>query len=205
MSPVGLRLLAVLVAVLLLTGAKCAVVFSSGGDGGSGDDGDEEVPQGLFLAFRSDGLAVAFRGSVTFSDSEGLFSYGESSRVTVAVGDVELGSVASGTSPVTVPDLVPGAEADDREVINRARFLLSIDRYPEQSTIRLPRALHDRARVTDPDAGPWVEALDFDDDSFDSVAANLVAILTADYPFTASLVSPAYARDRLGNELADLP
>lgn len=190
--------------VLSLTGAKCVVVGSSGGTSRTDAGLVVVVRTGSFAGPRVSGLRYTTGRRSGFTDSNGTFDYDDGDSVQFAIGDLDLGRPVLATERITVLDLAVEGGLDNAAVINLARFLLSLDSEPENDDlITIPRQLDDATRLDNPEVASLLQELDFSDEvNFDSVAANLLALLTADYGFTASLVDSDRARSRLARDLS---
>ena len=74
-------------------------------------------------------------------------------------------------------------------VINIARLLQPLDRERGDKLITLPASLNKQAVSSNTAVSAAIQFLDFDDEvTFVNAASQLVDELTADYPFTATLV-----------------
>ena len=187
-------LVAVLLAVPLLSGGNCAFFFSSGG--GSSDDDEPRkgltvaVNKGQFVDAPVQGLFYQ-SGSVSgFTDIDGQFEYEEGEEVRFFVGDIALGESVSGKSLVTPLDLVEGGDLGTTAVINIARLLQSLDADEDEATITIPAEVQSAAVRGNELLAGSIDFLDFaDDPAFINAASQLVAVLTDGYPRTMSLVN----------------
>lgn len=200
-------LIAVLLAVPLISGGNCAFFFSSGG--GSSDD--DEPRKGLTVAVKKGQFVDApvrglfyQSGSVSgFTTVDGQFQYEEGGEVRFFVGDIALGEAVPGKSLVTPLDLVKGGDLGTIAVINIARLLQSLDVDEDEATITIPAEVQAAAvRSNDMLAGS-IDFLDFaDEPAFANAASQLVAVLTNNYPRTMTLVNREAARAHLERSLA---
>lgn len=194
------RLLAMLAAVPFVVGSSCVVLFSSGDSDDDDKDDDKIVVtgQGSFVDSTVVGMAYQSGELSGVTDGQGDFSYQEGKQVRFAIGDIPLGEPVDAADALTPLDLVPGGDANTRAVINIARLLQSLDSDPGDNTITIPAEVAAKATRDNPAVAAAIEFLDFNDDAaFANSASQLVAVLTADYPFTASLVDAETARSRL--------
>ena len=196
-------LLLTLMAIPLLAGSQCAFFFSSGG--GSSDSGEEEnrglvavVSTGTFVDAPVDGLNYE-SGSVSgITGSDGQFEYEVGNTIRFFIGDVDLGEAVKGKSLITPLDLVNNGEIDTPAVINIARLLQSLDSNPDDEIITIPDEVRAAAVRSNEGLSSAIEFLDYSDDpAFINAASHLVAVLTRDYPFTATLVGSSEAREHM--------
>lgn len=196
-----LRLLLLLLALPFITASQCIVIFSSGDNDKDDDDKEEEVvvsSQGAFVDAPVEGLAYRSGSLVGITGPGGEFDYLPGEPVQFAIGDIALGEPVVGKAVVGPLDLVPGADIDTPAVINIARLLQSLDARPGDDVITIPAGVLNAAVVDNPQLSAAIEFLDFGDEAaFANSASQLVAVLTADYPFTASLVDAETARAHL--------
>ena len=189
--------------IVVAGGAQCVGVVKSGGDIRDDSLRDSRVvvvfTSGRFDGPQVAGLRFAAGGRSGFTDDRGGFQFTEGDPVTFRVGEISLGREVHASARMTLLDLVPGSTVDTPEVINMTRFLISLDIEPDDGEpITIPREVDARAVAADPDAGPLLETLNFADQAtFDSTAANLLAVLTDSYPFTVTLADALVARRRL--------
>lgn len=198
-------------AVLFLGGAKCVFVADSGGSHAKDDTGStEQQDSGLLVVIRSgrfidapvQGLRYESGGLHGITGADGSFSYPEGQAIRFSIGDIELGTVHQAQPLVTPLDLVNGGGLHTATVINIARLLQSLDAIPGDNRITLPASLNHRATRSNRRIAAALEFLDFSDDvAFVNSASQLVASLTAEYAFTASLVDAETARAHLEQSL----
>lgn len=187
-----------LLAVLLLTGSKCNIVAKSGG--GSSDRNNQSglvviIGNGQFVDGPVAGLRYVSGSVAGVTGTAGEFQYELDSPVQFFIGDIPLGDPVRGKAIMTPLDLVPNGTVDTPAVINIARLLQSLDAVPEDDAITLPEQLRTVAVLANEALTAPIEFLDFSDESaFVNAASQLVAVLTAGYPFTAVLVDADSAR-----------
>ena len=196
-----LRLVLMLLALPFITASQCVVLFSSG-DNDDKDKDDEEIVvvarQGNLMGTPVEGLAYRSGAEVGVTGPGGVFSYVEGELISFALGDIELGAPVDGKAVIAPRDLIPGGTNDTPAVINIARLLQSLDADPGEEIITIPPAVLAAAVRDNPAVSTAIAFLDFaDETAFSNAASQLVAVLTADYPFTASLVDGDTARARL--------
>ena len=195
-------LILLLISLPLLGGAKCAFWFSSG-DSDRDDKPPPEEPEETAQQGSVGDTAIAGlwyeSGSLSgVTGPTGNFQYESGKTVRLFLGDVPLGEPVPGKKLIAPPDLVPGADYDSPAVINITRLLLSLDSVKGDETITIPATVRSAARLENDLVAASIEYLDFTDESaFVNAASQLVAALTDDYPFTASLVDAETAREYL--------
>ena len=196
---------------LLLTGAQCAFYASSGDSNFNQDKDEEEQDSNLVVVIRSgrlvdapvEGVAYRSGGVQGITGTDGGFRYEQGQMVRFFIGDIALGDAVAGKAVLTPLDLVPGGTLATPAVINIARLLQSLDAVPGDARITIPAAVRDSARRARAGVGASIESLDYTDNiRFINAAAQLVASLTADYPFTGVLVDADSARRHLEESLA---
>ena len=208
-----------LIALFCLSGAKCVVSGSSGGSSSrfksdSNRDGDRRSGgvivvssgSGRLAASTVEGVQYKTASGSGFTTEKGEFEFDpEAPRLRFFIGDIALGKSVIAQERITILDLVSEGDINDRAVVNIARFLQSLDVTPGDNRITIPRKVHDKAVKTNPMVVAAIESLNFADEvAFINAASNLVAVLTADYPFTASLVDAPTAQARLRADLVAL-
>ncbi len=191
-------------AVPLLVGSECAFFFSSGGGSSNKDEKDKEENQiivansGSFGAPPAQGVGYASGSLSGTTGSNGEFQYETGKTVRFFIGEVDLGEAVAGKSVITPQDLVENGAADTPAAINISRLLLSLDSEPGDGVITIPKAVRIAAVRSNDDVSLAIEFLDFSDDpTFVNAASQLVAALTDDYPFTATLVAADTAQERM--------
>ena len=198
-----------LLALLLLTGTECVFVAKSG----SSNTDEDQQSSNLVVVIQNGRLIDAPVQGVTYrsgtlagvTGSEGEFQYQDGERVEFFIGDIALGQPVMGKAVITPLDLVPQGSLDSPAVINMARLLLSLDAVPGDTRITIPAAARAAAVRSGAAVSSAIRFLDFGDDAaFANAAAQLVATLTADYPFTAVLVDAQTARLHLQASLRAL-
>ncbi len=196
-------LIILLLAVPLISGGKCAFFFSSGGS----DDDEEEKPregltvivqEGEFVDSPVEGLRYESGPLSGVTGPRGEFLYEAGNTVRFFLGDIALGLPVTGKPLVTPLDLVADGDLDSTAVINIARLLQSLDAVTGDAAITIPESVRLAALLDNDQLAAYIEQLDFKDEAaFVNAASHLVAALTSDYPFTASLVDPDTAREHL--------
>jgi hypothetical protein len=195
-----IRILAIFAAFVMLSGAECAFVATSG----SSSSGTEEEQRSNLVVIIRDGQlidgpveGVQFEsGSVRgVTGPNGEFRFEEGSEIHFFIGDITLGRAVPAKALMSPIDLVPGGDLNSPEVINIARLLQSLDAIPGDERITIPGSVRNIATVHHPEIGTTLELLDMgDSDAFANSGSQLVASLTAHYRFTAVLVDAASAR-----------
>jgi para-nitrobenzyl esterase len=202
-------ILAALTALLLLTGARCAFVATSGGGGGGSGDNDKDnstivvVNEGQFIDGPVEGLRYVSGGLSGTTGRQGEFEYQQGQPVRFYIGDILLGEARRGKSVITPLDLVENGTIDTPAVINIARLLQSLDAIPDDAAITIPPPSSGLATHTAESVATAAVHMDFHDETrFVNAASQLVATLTDGYPFTAVLVDADTARRHLAGSLA---
>jgi hypothetical protein len=198
-----------LLALLLLTGTECVFVAKSG----SSNTDEDQQSSNLVVVIQNGRLIDAPVQGVTYrsgtlagvTGSEGEFQYQDGERVEFFIGDIALGQPVAGKAVITPLDLVPQGRLDSPAVINIARLLQSLDAVPGDTRITIPATVRTAAVRSSDAVSSAIRFLDFADDAaFANSAAQLVATLTAAYPFTAVLVDAQTARLHLHDSLRAL-
>ena len=195
-----IRILSVFAAFILLSGAECAFVATSGG---GSSDSEEDQRSNLVVIIRDGQLVdgpvegVQFEsGSVRgVTGPNGEFRFEDGAEVRFFIGDIALGQPVPAKPLMSPVDLVPGSDLNSPEVINIARLLQSLDAVPGDERITIPGSVRSIAKASHPEIGTTLESLDFaDSNAFANSGSQLVATLTGGYTFTATLVDAATAR-----------
>ncbi len=188
-------------------GTECSFVATSGGHP---SDSEDEPRNGLVIIIDGqlvDGPVegVGFQsGSLNgVTGPNGEFQFVQGREVRFFIGDIALGNTVPGKVLMTPLDLVPAGDMDTPAVINIARLLQSLDAVPGDDRITIPASVRSLARRSNAEITAAIDFLDFGDDAvFVNTASQLVATLTRDYGFTASLVDPGAARVHLQKTLS---
>lgn len=196
-----LLLVCLLIAIPFIAGAKCAFFFSTGdSDSLPKDPNDTTIAaqSGHFVGAPVRGVAYKSGALSGFTGDKGEFQYEKGGTVSFSIGDIRLGGEAMGREIITPIDLVEDGSADNPAVINIARLLQSLDALPGDDAITIPISVGQEAVVANSALYWALNSLDFgDEESFANAASALVAVLTRDYHFTATLVDPDTARERM--------
>lgn len=208
------RLLFAIFALTALIGSRCVVIYSSGDpECKPRPDHPCEKPKpvstavtistGRFIDAPVEGLGYASGDISGLTGELGEFEYQPGQSVRFFIGDIVLGEAPAGKGIITPMDLVPSADIDAPAVVNIARLLQSLDAVPDDDRITLPARLQVAASRSDSALSAYIESLDFaDNTAFANAASQLVGSLTADYPFTVTLVDAPTARARLAEALS---
>jgi hypothetical protein len=193
-----------LLALPLVVGSSCAFFFSSGGGSSDRDDKDKD-DENIIVAANSGRFGDPTVAGVSYesgslsgiTDSDGKFQYEAGKTVRFSIGEVDLGEPVPGKSTITPQDLVVEGAPDSDAFINISRLLQSLDSNPDDDIITIPKAVRTAAVRTNEDVSTAIEYLDFSNDSaFVNAATQLVAVLTQDYPHTATLVDADTVKKR---------
>ncbi len=162
-----------LIAVSLLGLTACG-----GGSGGS----SSTVANGVFKDSNVFGLAYKSGNQEGITDEDGGFRYEEGKDVTFSIGALELGT-GKGKAVMTPIDLVENGELATPEVINRARFLMMLDKDNMPSNgIEISKKVQEKAEE-------W-EAVDFAAEDFPTQEVNRI-------------ITEASVEDEIVHELPD--
>jgi hypothetical protein len=185
-----------LLAMPLVVGSKCIFIASSGDDDDHKDRDKNQQPitptaTGTFTP-ATKGIEFV-SGSVTgVTGDSGEFQFEEGKQVRFAIGDIALGAPAIGKSVISAADL---AASDAVAAVNIERLLFSLDANPADAVVTIPDAVRTKAVRSNETVSTAIEFLDFDDDAaFANAASQLVAVLTDDYPHTATLLDSETVR-----------
>lgn len=196
-----------LLALPFLVGSSCAFFFSSGGGSSDRDDRDKDKDDEEIIVVANSGSfgdppveGVSYESGALsgVTDSNGEFQYETGKTVRFFIGDVGLGETVSGKSVITPQDLVVEGAPDSPAAINISRLLQSLDSDLDDDVITIPKAVRTAAVRTNEDVSSAIEFLDFSNDSaFVNAASQLVAVLTQDYPHTATLLDADNVQERM--------
>lgn len=196
----NIKIVFALAAFWLLSGAECAFVATSGS---SSSDSDNEQRSNLVVIIRDGQLVDGPVEGVQFESGSqrgvtgpnGEFRFEEGEDIHFFIGDIALGQPVLAKSLMSPIDLVPGGNLTNTEVLNIARLLQSLDAIPGDARITIPGSIRRIARVHHAGIGSILEHLDLaDNDAFANSGSQLVATLTEDYAFTATLIDANAAR-----------
>jgi len=195
----------VLLAVPFLVGSSCAIFFSSGGGSDRKDREPEKEEDKMIVAASgtfgdppAQGVSFASGALSGVTGSNGEFQYEPGKSVQFSIGDIEMGDAVPGKAKITQPDLVGGGTAETPAAINMTRLLLSLDAKPDDDVINIPGSVRTAAVRSNESVAAAIQFLEFSDESaFVNAGSQLVAVLTDDYPFTATLVDADKARQRM--------
>ena len=195
-------LVLLLLSLPLLSGAKCAFWFGSGDsdrdDKPPPQEPEQTVQQGSVGDPALAGLWYESGSLSGVTGRTGSFQYERGKTVSLFLGDLPLGEPVPGKALITPADLIPGADFDSPAVVNITRLLLSLDSVKGDEAITIPASVQSAARLDNDLVAASIEYLDFSDEgAFVNAASQLVAVLTNNYPFTASLVDAEIAREYL--------
>jgi len=198
----------VITAILVLTGSQCVVVVSSG-SGTSDKDKDQDdgvviiASEGRFIDAPVQGLRYVSGSIAGMTGANGEFLFEPGTPVRFFLGDIPLGKPVDGKIIVTPLDLVDGGTINTSAAINIARLLQSLDAVPGDDRITIPVETSRTAVYANKTIAASLEFLDFaDETTFVNTASQLIAVLTASYPFTAVLIDSETAQQHLVESLA---
>lgn len=196
-----------LLALPFLVGSSCAFFFSSGGGSSDRDDRDKDKDDEEIIVVANSGSfgdppveGVSYESGALsgVTDSNGEFQYETGKTVRFFIGDVGLGETVPGKSVITPQDFVVEGAPDSPAAINISRLLQSLDSDLDDDVITIPKAVRTAAVRTNEDVSSAIEFLDFSNDSaFVNAASQLVAVLTQDYPHTATLLDADNVQERM--------
>ena len=206
----NLSILVAVVATLALTGAQCTFVAKSGTSSKHPEEENEStlivvIREGRFIDGPVQGVSYISGALSGVTGRQGEFQYEVDNSIRFFLGDIALGEATAGKAIITPLDLVPGGSLETPAVINIARLLQSLDSVPGDGRISIPGTLRAAAVHSNENVAASIRHLDFGDETaFVNSASQLVATLTAAYPFTAVLIDAAEARQHLEVSLAGL-
>ena len=205
-----LSILIAVIASLTLTGAECAFVAKSGTSTKDPEDENRStlvivIGDGQLIDGPVQGVSYVSGSLSGITGSGGEFQYEVDNSIRFFIGDIALGEATPGKEIITPLDLVPGGTLETPAVINIARLLQSLDSVPGDGRISIPANLQSAAVHSDENLAASIRFLDFaDETAFVNAASQLIATLTASYPFTAVLVDPDCAREHLSQSIKRL-
>lgn len=210
MVQANLSIIFALLAVVTLTGSQCVLVATSGGTDNADKPSDEQqsnlvvvIRSGRFVDAPVQGLGYRSGTLSGVTGPNGEFQYPSGETVQFHVGDLMLGRAVPAKALVTPVDLVADGSMDTPGVVNISRLLQSLDRVPGDDRITIPATVGAAAVRSNPALFAAIDHMDFHDSSvFDNAAAQLVATLTRDYPFTVTLIDAQSARTHLSRSMA---
>jgi hypothetical protein len=202
-----LSILIAVIASLTLTGAECAFVAKSGTSTKDPEDENRStlvivIGDGQLIDGPVQGVSYVSGSLSGITGSGGEFQYEVDNSIRFFIGDIALGEATPGKAIITPLDLVPGGTLETPAVINIARLLQSLDSVPGDGRISVPGNLRSAAVQSNENVAASIRFLDFaDETAFVNAASQLIATLTASYPFTAVLVEPDSAREHLSQSI----
>ncbi len=202
-----LSILIAVIASLTLTGAECAFVAKSGTSTKDPEDENRStlvivIGDGQLIDGPVQGVSYVSGSLSGITGSGGEFQYEVDNSIRFFIGDIALGEATPGKAIITPLDLVPGGTLETPAVINIARLLQSLDSVPGDGRISVPGNLRSAAVQSNENVAASIRFLDFaDETAFANAASQLIATLTASYPFTAVLVDPDSAREHLSQSI----
>jgi len=205
-----LSILIAVIASLTLTGAECAFVAKSGTSTKDPEDENRStlvivIGDGQLIDGPVQGVSYVSGSLSGITGSGGEFQYEVDNSIRFFIGDIALGEATPGKAIITPLDLVPGGTLETPAVINIARLLQSLDSVPGDGRISVPGNLRSAAVQSNENVAASIRFLDFaDETAFVNAASQLIATLTASYPFTAVLVEPDSAREHLSQSIKRL-
>ena len=203
-----LLLIFTLLSLPVVVGSSCVVLFNSGGGSSDNDDSkddedeeDEElliVKSGSFVAPAVQGLNYESGTLKGITGEDGEFQYEDGSAVQFAIGEVKLGTAVSGKATITPQDLVLKDTCDEVAAFNMARLLVSLDSDQSDQAVTISPLARAKAVRSNTSVSATIDFLDYcDEQSFVNAASQLLATLTEEYAFTATLVDAEDVRARL--------
>lgn len=205
-----LSILMAVIASVTLTGAECAFVAKSGTSTNDPEDENRStlvivIGDGQLIDGPVQGVSYVSGSLSGITGSGGEFQYEVDNSIRFFIGDIALGEATPGKAIITPLDLVPGGTLETPAVINIARLLQSLDSVPGDGRISVPGNLRSAAVQSNENVAASIRFLDFaDETAFVNAASQLIATLTASYPFTAVLVEPDSAREHLSQSIKRL-
>jgi len=137
-------------------------VFGLAACGGGSGGFKAKVKDGVFKDSNVSGLTYVYGDNEDITGSKGEFKYEEGKSVSFSVGGVDLGTGKA--KPVMTPvDLVENGKLTSDEVINKARFLMMLDKNNDPNDgIEISSSVREKAK-------DW-QKVDFASDNFPTAA-----------------------------------
>jgi len=184
-----------LLSLPLVVGSSCFFAFSSGGNSSDKPDKDKDdetivvVKTGSFGDPAADGITYESGSLKGVTGSGGAFQYEQGHAVQFSIGDIDLGAPVPGKAAISPQDLAAGEADATVATVNIRRLLQSLDDDPGDAVVTIPSTVRSKAVRGNATVASAIEFLDFSDEAaFINSASQLVAALTADYPYTATLL-----------------
>ena len=185
--------------MLITTLLLGACIEDSSDDDDVDNDAQEEEGMGYFIDSPVQGLAYSSASHSGTTDEFGRFEYEEGETVTFKLGSLTLGSAATAKA-IHVSDLFDDADANDRDTINLARLLLTLDSNADSDDgIQLSAQAISAANDTQ-----FPNGLDFTSASFAADVANYIATSGVTNDTVTELVSAQDAQEHMTNTLAEV-
>jgi hypothetical protein len=191
-----------LAALPFLVGSGCFVAWSSGTSDEPIRDREDErniiIASGQFAGPKVAGLSYASGSTSGVTSDRGEFEFEPGETVQFSIGDIALGPPVPAKEVMSTRDLV-ARDSDEGATseVNMRRLLKSLDADPKSDVISISAAVQSAAVRSNEDVSSAIEFMDFSDSAaFANAASQLVAVLTNDYPFTATLLDAEYALPR---------
>lgn len=178
-----------------LAGSKCAV-FVNSGDKHDDEHNERKEEDGLLVTTSSGTLGnppiagINYRSASLsgITGDRGEFEYSSAHPVQFSIGELDMGSPVPGNPLVTISDLAITKDGSDTSAINIKRLLTALDTNPTDTRITISEEVRALAKRSNDHVLFAIEFMDFSDNTaFANHASQLVAALTKNYPFTATL------------------
>ena len=183
-----------LAALPFLVGGGCFVAFNSGGTNKTIVEREDErtviITSGQFAEPRVAGLKYVSGSTSGVTSASGEFNFEPGETVQFSIGDINLGPPVPAKKRMSTRDLVAGdSDAATTAELNMRRLLKSLDADPESELVSIPDTVQSAAVRSNEDVSTAIEFMNFSDSAdFANAASQLIAVLTNDYPFTATLL-----------------
>lgn len=166
-----------------------AIAISVAGCGGGGKKtAGPKVFSGVFKDSNVQGLYYVSGRQKNITGVNGEYKYEENSNITFSIGGVNLGT-AKAKAVMTPKDLVAGGEADSSAVLNRVRFLMTLDNNANASDGIIFSPKFQNIAKENIENASW-KAIDFASDDFENqVTPVLIAVAVAEGDSSRGLTS----------------
>lgn len=189
------QLLFILFLTPFLVGSKCAI-FVSSGDNHDNKHEESEEEDSLLVATRSGTLGnppiagINYRSAklLGVTGPKGEFEYSTGHPIQFSIGDLDIGSPVPGKPLLTISDLVVTDDQYNTTAANIERLLIALDSNPIDAKITISDEVRALAQRSNDQVLFAIKYMDFTDNAvFANNASQLVAVLTKNYTFTATL------------------
>ncbi|MEM6581616.1 MAG: hypothetical protein AAF699_10110 [Pseudomonadota bacterium] len=189
------QLLFIFFLIPFLVGSKCAI-FVSSGDSHDYEHDERKEEDGLLVTTSSGTLGNPPIAGINYRSAnlsgvtgdQGEFEYSSAHPVQFSIGELDIGSPVPGNTLVTISDLAMTNDRSNTSAVNIKRLLTALDTNPADARITISEEVRALAQRSNDHVRFAIEFMDFSDNTaFVNNASQLVATLTKNYTFTATL------------------